>query len=158
MVYLIDIQHATEAPFPVSDDEISQWVTATLTSHIDKAELTIRLVSVADIQHLNHTYRNKNSPTNVLAFPAHIPSNITLDYPLLGDVIICPAILQEESISQNTALTAHWAHIIIHGVLHLLGYDHINDDDACRMQTREIKLLTKLGFSNPYTTEDYEIE
>jgi probable rRNA maturation factor len=111
-----------------------------------------------DITQLNHLYRKQNKATNVLAFPANLPDEIALDYPLLGDVIICPEILLEESLSLQKPLIAHWALIVIHGVLHLLGYDHIEEEDARVMQALEITLLAQLGFDNPYHTEDNEIE
>jgi len=113
-------------------------------------------VDSEEITYLNHAYRKKNKPTNVLAFPANLPDNIGLDYPLLGDVIICPLVLKQESLSLDKPLTAHWAHIVIHGVLHLLGYDHINEEDADKMQAVEIKLLTQLGFDNPYQEDEIE--
>lgn len=156
MTYHIDIQHACEELIPVSDDSLSQWAKLALVDHMPSAELTLRLVDSEEITYLNHAYRKKNKPTNVLAFPANLPDNIELDYPLLGDVIICPLVLKQESLSLDKPLTAHWAHIVIHGVLHLLGYDHINEEDADKMQAVEIKLLTQLGFDNPYQEDEIE--
>ena len=103
--------------------------------------------------HLNSTYRKQNKVTNVLAFPSNLPKDIQLDVPLLGDVIICPSVLQAESESLNKPLQAHWAHIVIHGVLHLLGFDHVRDEDAPIMQAQEINILEELGFCNPYKEE-----
>ena len=105
---------------------------------------------------LNYTYRNLNKTTNVLAFPASYPKDIKLKYPLLGDIIICPTVLLQESKELNLPLVSHWAHIVIHGVLHLLGYDHIKEDDKHIMQEIEIKLLESLGFNNPYETQNEE--
>ena len=156
--YHIDIQHACEEKIPVTDDTLISWAQHTLATQLDSAELTLRLVDLEEITHLNHYYRKQNKPTNVLAFPANLPSGITLDYPLLGDIIICPAVLQQESLALNKPLIAHWALIVIHGVLHLLGYDHIEDDEAVVMQTLEIKLLAESGFDNPYLDEGNEIE
>lgn len=158
MSYYIDIQHASKEKIPVSDEIICQWAELALASFRDHAELTIRLVDTEEITTLNHVYRKQNKATNVLAFPATYPDDIALDFPLLGDVIICPAVLKQESVDLQNALTAHWAHIVIHGVLHLLGYDHIKEDDAKVMQPIEIKLLNELGFDNPYTNEDLKIE
>ena len=132
--YHIDIQHACEEQIPITDELLCTWTQQALATELDSAELTIRLVDLDEITHLNHYYRKQNKPTNVLAFPANLPTGITLDIPLLGDVIICPAVLQQESITLNKPLTAHWALIVTHGVLHLLGYDHIEDDDATVMQ------------------------
>jgi len=160
MSYHIDIQHACDEPIPVSNATLRQWVQLTLEQHQKTAELTLRFVDRDEITHLNHTYRKKNQATNVLAFPANLPKGIELDYPLLGDVIICPAVLTQESETLGTTLIAHYAHIVIHGVLHLLGYDHIEETDADVMQAIEIKLLASLSFDNPYSdlTEGSEIE
>ena len=158
MNYHIDIQHASTAAIPVSDAIIAQWVECVLTDHMPAAELTIRLVNEEEIAHLNSTYRKKNKATNVLAFPAKIHKGVELEYPLLGDIIVCPTVLQQESINLSTPETAHWAHIIIHGVLHLLGYDHIADKDATIMQAEEIKLLAQLGFEDPYQDHAGECE
>jgi len=146
----IDIQKACKAPIPISDAILKQWVQQVLTPHQKQAELTLRLVDADEIQTLNKTYRKQDKATNVLAFPSNIPKEILLECPLLGDVIICPVVLEEESVRLETPLTAHWAHIVIHGVLHLLGYDHIQDHDANIMQALEIETLAKLGFDNPY--------
>lgn len=148
----IDIQHATKNQIPVSDDNIREWVTRTLKSLKQSGELTVRLVEDTEMIDLNNTYRKQPKTTNVLSFKADIPAEIELEYPLLGDIIICPEVLKEESDSGNIPLIAHWAHIVIHGVLHLLGYDHIYSDDAKIMQELEIKLLAEFGFSNPYLT------
>ena len=113
-----------------------------------EAELTIRLVNEAEITELNHTYRNNNKATNVLSFPADLPEHI--DIPLLGDMIICPSVVKREATEQHKALSSHWAHMVIHGTLHLLGYDHINEREAEEMENLEIQLLAGLGIDNPY--------
>lgn len=154
----IDIQHACRDKPPVTDALLSHWATRAIETQTDCAEITLRLVNRDEVTQLNHLYRKQNKATNVLAFPSNIPDHITEDVPFLGDVIICPAVLHDESITLNKPLIAHWALIVVHGVLHLLGYDHINDDDATVMQTLEIKLLAELGFDNPYPTEGYDIE
>ncbi len=151
MSYHIDIQHASEDIIPITDERLRHWALQTLTPYRESAELTIRFVDANEMTHLNNVYRKKNKVTNVLAFPATYPDAIDLEYPLLGDVIICPAVLRQESVDLSTTLEAHWAHIVMHGILHLLGYDHIKDEDAMVMQTIEIKLLFELGFDNPYT-------
>lgn len=146
----VDIQNACETTIPVSNNVLKQWVEHALASHREHAELTLRLVDADEIQMLNKIYRKQDKTTNVLAFPSDIPPEILLECPLLGDVIICPTVLAEESIRLKTPLIAHWAHITIHGVLHLLGYDHIQDHDAAIMQALETNILTTLGFNNPY--------
>lgn len=150
MNYHIDIQHASAETPPVSDEILINWAEIPLVSRCDAAELTLRFVDPEEITQLNHLYRKKNQATNVLAFPATYPENIELEYPLLGDIIVCPVVLKQESQTLNKPLTAHWAHIVIHGVLHLLGYDHIEEDETTKMQAIEIELLAQLGFDNPY--------
>lgn len=158
MNYYVDLQNACKSPLPVSNKILKQWVASTLKPHRERAELTLRFVDPEEMIALNHTYRQQNKVTNVLAFPATYPKNIALDYPMIGDVIICPAVLQEESHTLKTPLKAHWAHIVIHGVLHLLGYDHIEEKDADIMRPIEIKLLNELGYGNPYLTEEDHLE
>lgn len=153
MNYLIDIQRASDDLIPYDDNCLINWAKLPLMGSIRAGELTLRLVNKEEIQHLNATYRGKNQPTNVLAFPYDIPKHIELECPLLGDIIVCPAVLKDESIECNRPLDAHWAHIIIHGVLHLLGYDHIEEEDAKVMKDLEIQLLRQLNFANPYETE-----
>lgn len=150
MNYFIDIQRATKHPIPVTDDTLRLWIEKTLESQHQEGELTLRLVDDEEMIYLNQTYRKIPKTTNVLSFPADIPKNITLDCPLLGDIIISPAVLENESQFQEKLLIAHWAHIVIHGVLHLLGYDHIQPADEEIMQQLEINLLAKWGFNNPY--------
>lgn len=158
MNYHIDLQHACHDSIPVPDELLIRWAELTLANDMESAELTLRLVDEEEITHLNHTYRKQNKPTNVLAFPSSLPEGITLDFPLLGDVIICPSVLHKESQELGKSLDEHWAHIVIHGVLHLLGYDHIKDNDAEIMQAIEIKILANLGFTNPYHIEGNHFE
>ncbi len=154
MNHLIDIQHATSSIVPVSDSTLIQWIQLVLSADQQQAELTLRLVDVEEMIRLNHTYRKQNKPTNVLAFPADLPPGIPLEQPFLGDVVICPDVLAEEHCATDTPLVAHWAHIVIHGILHLLGHDHQGLHDTHAMQMLEIKALEILGFANPYTTTE----
>lgn len=158
MTYYIDIQNATDEPLPLSEEQLNSLASLALKDQQTDAELTIRLVTPEEMIDLNHTYRKQNKTTNVLAFPCSLPEGIELDCPLLGDVIICPEVLLEEAKQHNKSLEEHWALIIIHGVLHLLGYDHIEDKDALIMQAIEVKLLAELGYANPYDLEDYNLE
>lgn len=158
MSYYIDIQNATNEPLPVSEEELARLASLALRDYQKEAELTVRLVTAEEMIHLNYTYRKQNKTTNVLAFPSALPPEIQLECPLLGDVIICPQVLLEESKQLKKTLESHWALILIHGILHLLGYDHIKDDEAVIMQAIEIKLLAELGFSNPYDAEGNELE
>lgn len=147
-MHYIDIQHASKESSPVSDETLKHWVQLALDD--EGIEVTIRLVDPEEMNYLNHTYRKIDKATNVLAFPSDHPDNIELDYHFLGDVILCPAVLKLESETLNTPLIDHWAHIVIHGILHLLGYDHIKEDDALVMQGIETKLLAQLNIKNPY--------
>ncbi len=113
----------------------------------DFAELSLRLVDAEEIQQLNKTYRGKNKPTNVLSFP--VGQGFNPEH-LLGDLVICAEIVADEAHSANLALEAHWTHMLVHGVLHLLGFDHESNDQAEEMEGLEVALLEQLGFSSPY--------
>jgi probable rRNA maturation factor len=158
MTYHIDIQNATNAVLPLSEKNITELAALALKGNKDSAELTIRLVEAEEMIYLNKTYRKQNKTTNVLAFPCSIPEHVELEFPLLGDIIICPEVLLDESKKMEQSLEEHWSLILIHGVLHLLGYDHIKEEDAQKMQAIEIKLLAELGYRNPYDIEGNELE
>ena len=111
-------------------------------------ELTIRIVDTDESQHLNATYRGKDKPTNVLSFPFDAPAGVPVA--ILRDLAICSPVVEEEALAQGKPQIAHWAHLVVHGTLHLLGYDHINDDDALRMETLERDILAGFGFPDPY--------
>jgi probable rRNA maturation factor len=139
-----------------SSDKMKLWIAETLEiehsyqtkeEHLD-IELTIRIVDRQEIQQLNKDYRHIDKATNILSFPFEAPDFIPLN--LLGDLVICQSIIEQEAKAQNKLLIAHWAHIIIHGVLHLLGYDHIEELEAIKMEALEIEIMAKLGFDNPY--------
>lgn len=149
----VDLQVATEEQNHPPPDSFNQWVLSAL-NHVNNnqtmiaAELSIRLVDEAESTELNHSYRGQNKPTNVLSFPADLPDHI--DLPLLGDLVICSAVVKKEAIEQHKSLQAHWAHMVIHGTLHLLGYDHIEEDEAEAMEAMEITILKSLDIANPY--------
>lgn len=150
----IDLQIVCKDSIPVTEELLLAWVTKTLDEEQAKAsELTLRLVDTAEIKDLNSRYRKQDKATNVLAFPSNIPAQVVLDHAFLGDIIICPSVLAEEALESEVPLEAHWAHIVIHGVLHLLGYDHIEDRDTTIMQAKEVNILAQLGFANPYQLE-----
>jgi probable rRNA maturation factor len=109
-------------------------------------------VDEVESEHLNSVYRGQHNATNVLSFPAEVPPIFSrqLEINILGDIVICPAILQREADEQGKSPEAHWTHLLIHGVLHLLGYDHETDITAATMEQLEINILEKLGFPNPY--------
>lgn len=149
----LDLQNALESDphgLPAEAD-FQHWVEVALQAcdpGREEAQLTIRLVDEAEITELNATYRHKDQPTNVLSFPYEAMPGV--DIPLLGDIIICAAVVVQEAAEQGKPLTAHWAHMVIHGTLHLLGYDHIEEDEAEEMEGLEIALLGSLGYANPY--------
>ena len=147
----LDVQYAVsdvDDGEPPSPELIQTWVNAALAGRCEEAELTVRLVDRQEIQTLNQTYRDKNSPTNVLSFPFDAPEGVDLN--LLGDVVICAPVVVEEAQQQSKDVLSHWAHMVIHGALHLLGYDHIDDDEAEIMESLEIEILQGLGIADPY--------
>jgi probable rRNA maturation factor len=144
----IDIQHHITHPDCPSDDLIVQWATTALALRDEASEISIALVDTDEMTALNETYRHKTGPTNVLAFPFEKPDDI--DLPLLGDLVICIPKMIEEAHTQHKPLEAHFAHLTIHGCLHLLGYDHEDAKSAAVMEQLEIDLLKKLNFPNPY--------
>ncbi|WP_341503396.1 rRNA maturation RNase YbeY [Gallaecimonas sp. GXIMD4217] len=153
MTLYLDLQLATEACDLPDQAQLETWVTAALAgSGRDETELTIRLVDEEESRSLNHQYRGKDKPTNVLSFPFEAPPGIEL--PLLGDLVICAPVVAHEAAEQGKSLQAHWAHMVIHGTLHLLGYDHIKDEDAEVMEAREKALLAELGYPDPYRIQD----
>ena len=145
----IDLQIACAATELPSLDLFKECTNIALSSVTYKLfELTIRIVNIEESQQLNNQHRNKDKPTNVLSFPFEVPEGI--EHNLLGDLVVCAHIVKEEAKEQNKNLLDHWAHMIIHGCLHLLGYDHINDADADEMEALEIKILAELSINNPY--------
>jgi len=120
-----------------------------LSPIVDKnAEITIRIVDNDESINLNNIYRKKKYPTNVLSFL------VDDEVHLIGDIVLCAPVIQKEALEQSKKLEAHYAHLIIHGALHLYGYDHENKKDADIMEAKEIKILTKLGYKNPYLIEE----
>lgn len=129
-------------------EQFETWVNAVIKHHGKYFQISIEIVDKQTSQALNNTYRQKDKPTNVLSFPLELPGFVEED--LIGDLAICAEVLIEEAMQQNKALNNHWAHLTIHGCLHLLGYDHIQDDEAEVMESLEVQLLEKLSVENPY--------
>lgn len=148
----LDLQVASDRPLPAESD-FRRWCELALRQRSADSELTIRLVDEAEGRELNRTWRHKDYPTNVLSFPADIPEGL-LDIPLLGDLVICVPVVEREAAEQGKAPDAHWAHLVIHGCLHLLGYDHIEDAEAEEMESLERDLLAELGYPDPYDGDD----
>ncbi|MEL0658770.1 rRNA maturation RNase YbeY [Psychromonas arctica] len=156
MELYVDLQLASENHQALPElAQFEAWVSATLIAASeqlrDEAELTIRIVDNEESQQLNHQYREKDKSTNVLSFPFQNPPGITL--PLLGDLVVCKEVVEKEATEQQKPLISHWAHMTIHGTLHLLGFDHIEEDEAEAMESIETKLMIELGYSDPYLSE-----
>ena len=149
---IIDLQIACEqeSGLPTAE-QIEQWATAAVQPKSDEVEMTVRIVDEAESNALNLNYRGKDRPTNVLSFPFECPDEVEL--PLLGDLVICRQVVEREAQEQDKPLMAHWAHMVVHGSLHLLGYDHIEDDEAEEMESLETQIMTGLGFADPYLSE-----
>jgi probable rRNA maturation factor len=143
----VDIDSASAEPAP-EDEDIRSWIQAALGDRQQDTEISVRLVDIAEMSQLNQTYRGKQGPTNVLSFPAELPQELEL--PLLGDIVICSAVVQREAEEQSKTPVAHWAHMAVHGTLHLLGYDHIDEDDAEIMEALETRILAVLNYPCPY--------
>ena len=142
----------------LSEKRLQRWLeTARETLAIEEAlELTIRLVDNDEMQELNRDYRGKDYPTNVLSFPCDW--DLPEEPRLLGDVVIAAAVVNREAKEQKKTMEAHWAHIVIHGFLHLLGYDHIEDEEAEKMENTEREILAKLGYADPYAETPAPVE
>ena len=144
----IEIQAIFKSAGQPDHEQIQRWIDAALADLNHDTEIVVRIVDEQESAQLNEQYRHKHGPTNILSFPVEVPEGIELN--LLGDLVICAPVVEREALEQNKILAHHWAHIIVHGVLHLLGYDHIDDDEAEQMESKEIAILNKLKISNPY--------
>ena len=149
MNVLVDILNASGEPVPAEDD-LRLWVTTALHDRTsrEQVEVSVRIVDTPEMAQLNETYRGKKGATNVLSFPADLPPELEL--PLLGDIVICAPVVVAEATQQGKSASAHWAHMTVHGTLHLLGYDHIEEDDAATMEALETTILRQLDYSCPY--------
>ena len=150
-----DLSDSIEEPPP--SNLLSTWAQAAWQGELDaNPVVSLRIISCAESQQLNSEYRGKNKPTNVLSFPmdvdfdfaAYEESDDVLS--MLGDLAICAEVVEQEAHDQKKSLYAHWAHMIVHGMLHLQGYDHIADDEAQQMEQLEVKIMNQLGFADPY--------
>ena len=150
---LVELQaDSTDTGVP-DEDCVFQWVErALLAAGMDRAaEVAVRIVDEPEMQSLNRDFRDKDRPTNVLSFPAGRIEGLPTDEPLpLGDIVICAPVVRAEAEAQGKLAQEHWAHMLVHGSLHLLGYDHIEDDDAARMEQLETDIITGAGLPAPY--------
>jgi len=144
----IDVQYAIQDDSVPGQEDFWRWANAALQGRQDDPELTIRVVDQAESTSLNEKYRGKQGATNVLSFPADVPLEIAGN--LLGDLVICAPVVEEEAIAQEKNLDSHWAHMVIHGVLHLIGYDHSSVAAADAMESLEVEILANLDYPNPY--------
>lgn len=148
MSYQVDLQIEADAAGVPDSAHFEEWVTLALRGRRTRGEVCIRIVEPDESRTLNRDYRGKDKPTNVLSFPFDAPPGIPVD--LIGDLVICAQVVHDEAKEQGKKPLDHWAHMVIHGTLHLLGFDHINDDDAEQMEALERKLLARLGIADPY--------
>lgn len=144
----VDVQIATADENIPSEEEFRTWVAAALPDERRASEITIRVVDFDESQTLNAQYRHQNKPTNVLSFPSELPPELQI--PLLGDLVVCAGVVAREAAEQGKSPVAHWAHMVVHGTLHLLGYDHESDAEAEVMEALETHILSQLGFPAPY--------
>ncbi|SIQ74085.1 rRNA maturation RNase YbeY [Marinobacterium stanieri] len=149
MSIAVDVQYAIDAAGLPAEGDFSRWVETVLKDRKVDGEVCIRIVDAEESQSLNAEYRGKDKPTNVLSFPFEVPPGIPVT--LLGDLVICAEVVATEADEQEKALFDHWAHMVVHGTLHLLGFDHINDDDAEEMEALERTLLARLNIADPYS-------
>ncbi len=144
----LEIQKVTELDDIPTQESFIAWSHAALDGMREQVELVIRLVDEAESQELNQKYRRIDGPTNVLSFPSNLPEVVDSD--ILGDLVICAPVVLREAVEQGKETEAHWAHMVVHGVLHLLGYDHLQEGDAETMEQLEREVLSGLGFQDPY--------
>lgn len=154
MTLEVDVQIASEDDDLPDPEQLRVWANAAARELTDDAELTIRIVDEEEGAELNRTYRKKPGATNVLSFPFESPPGVTLS--LLGDVVICAPIVKREAEEQSKQRQSHWAHMVVHGVLHLLGYDHVDTGEARDMEALETRILAGLGFDNPYESRSVQ--
>ncbi|HUG98396.1 MAG TPA: rRNA maturation RNase YbeY [Gammaproteobacteria bacterium] len=152
MTLRIDVQVGVTRSGLPEVAKLRHWARAALAGRRRDAELSIRIVDAAESRALNRRYRAKDRPTNVLAFPAELPPELEL--PLLGDLVICREVVEAEAAAQAKPLDAHWAHMVVHGTLHLVGYDHDTAGEAATMESLEAEILASLGWPDPYGERD----
>jgi probable rRNA maturation factor len=144
----LDVSYAARRPWVPSRGSFAHWASMALAGATRAHVLSVRVVGAARSRSLNAHYRSKNKSTNVLSFSG---AGVTPDgMHHLGELVICAPVVAREARAQGKSLEAHWAHMTVHGVLHLLGFDHVRDLEAEKMAAMEVQILDRLGFSNPY--------
>lgn len=152
MTHEVDVQIACDEDDLPDPAQLRAWATAAVGRLREDVELTIRIVDEVEIERLNTSYRHKAGTTNVLSFPFDAPAGV--DIPLLGDIVICAPIVRREANEQTKNVKSHWAHMVVHGALHLLGFDHEQAREAQEMEKMETRILADLGFDNPYESRE----
>ena len=147
MAIILDLQNESAASSVPVAEQVRQWLKVALQTDYARLEQTIRVVDEPESRTLNQQFRDRDSATKVLAFPA---DSDLLDYDCLGDLVICAPLVAAEAKAQGKTEDAHWAHLVIHGMLHLQGYHHQTATQAARMETLEVEILDTLGYTNPY--------
>ena len=153
MTLRVEVQRADLDDFAPDDDFIRTWVSRALEAAgaSPHAEISVRVVDAKEMRVLNRDYRNKEKPTNVLSFPAGPVAGLPDAEPVpIGDIVVCAEVVGAEAAAQSKPLQDHWAHILVHGTLHLLGFDHIENDEAAAMEGLEIRILGAYGVADPY--------
>ena len=145
----VDVEDASGTAGNPSEADFRSWAAAAFTGRRAQAEVSIRIVGEAEGAELNARYRGKTGATNVLSFPAELPPGVPL--PMVGDLVICAPVVEREAQAQGKQASAHWAHLTVHGCLHLIGYDHEEEAQAAEMEALETAILAGLGFPDPYT-------
>lgn len=148
----LTLEDRSQASILPDDKLIRRCCQAALQADVQQAQISILLVGSEEGRSLNHTYRGKDYATNVLSFALNEGENIA-DLPLFGDLVLCTEVVEKEAAEQGIALQAHYAHLLVHGMLHLQGYDHEDDEEAEIMETLETVILAKLGYPDPYLEE-----
>ncbi|HEY4126618.1 MAG TPA: rRNA maturation RNase YbeY [Gammaproteobacteria bacterium] len=144
----VEVEDASGAGGVPSEADFQRWATAAFTGRKSEAELSIRVVGEVEGAELNSRYRGKAYATNVLSFPAELPPGVPL--PTVGDLVICASVVAREAAAQGKSVESHWAHLTVHGCLHLIGYDHEDDNEAAEMEPLETAILAGLGYPDPY--------
>lgn len=149
MSYQIDVVINSLSKNLPREAQIEDWINSALAHmQLEEAEVSVCIVDEEESQTLNNQYRGKDKPTNILSFPADLPEEV--DIPLLGDLVICAPVVEHEALEQGKTLDAHWAHMLVHGTLHLLGYDHLDDEEAEIMEAIETDIVIGMGYPSPY--------
>lgn len=145
---VVEIQSVSQSAQLPSQQQFQYWIDAVLSDSSQNSEIVIRIIDEVEMIQFNEQYRDKKGTTNILSFPFDVPDGVESN--LLGDLLVCAPIVEKEALIQHKKIEHHWAHMIVHGVLHLLGYDHIENEEAEEMEVLEIKILKKIKIKNPY--------